>query len=157
MIAILVQEAEAFRCRCPPHLPVVLEEAVGEEDSEGDPRGLSLEAVGGVASGSRLASDKEEELLVAATLVDDLGDGEEEFDPDFLERMAEEGERALDREVEIASDLGSREGAYQDYLERMEEEAHLEQMRENPSPSYSPDLSRCPTPNYELFPDLFLA
>ena len=110
-----------------------------------------------MVSGSRLASDEEEESLVAATLVNDAGDGEEEFDPDFLERIADEEEVALNREVGIASDLGSMEGAYQDYLERMAEEAHLEQMRDNPSPDYSPDVSRCPTPNYELFPDLFLA
>ena len=47
MIAILVQEVEVFRCRCPPHLPAVLEEATDEEELEGDPQGLSLEAVGG--------------------------------------------------------------------------------------------------------------
>ena len=29
MIAILVQEVEAFRCRCPPHLPIVPEETPG--------------------------------------------------------------------------------------------------------------------------------
>ena len=90
-------------------------------------------------------------------LVDDAGEGEEEFDPDFLERMADAEEVALNREVGISLDLGSMEGAYQDYLERMAEETHLEQMRDNPSPDYSPDVSRCPTPNYELFPDLFLA
>ena len=101
---------------------------------------------------------KEEESLVAATLVDDAGEGEEEeFDQDFLEWMADEEEMALNCEVGLASDAGLMEGAYQDYLERMAEDAHLEQMRENPSPIYSPDVSRCPTPNYELFPDLFLA
>ena len=46
MITILVQEAEVFRCRCPPHLPIVPEETAEEEELEGDPRGLSLEAVG---------------------------------------------------------------------------------------------------------------
>ena len=156
MIAILVQEAEAFRCRCPPHLPIVPEETAEEEESEGNPRGLSLEAVGGVVASPRLSSDEEEESLVAATLVDDAGEGEE-FDPDFLERMADAEEVALNHEVGIALDLGLMEGAYQDYLKWMAEEAHLEQMRDNPSPNYSPDVSHCPTPNYELFPDLFLA
>ena len=95
--------------------------------------------------------------MAAATLVDDAGEGEEEFDPDFLEWMADAEEAALNHKVGIASDLGSMEGAYQDYLEHMAEEAHLEQMRDNPSPDYSPDVSRCPTPNYELFSELFLA
>ena len=157
MIAILVQEAEAFHCRCPPHLPTVPEETADDGESEGGSRRLSVDAVGGVVTGSRLSNDEEEESLVAATLVDDVGEGEEEFDQDFLERMADAEEVARDREVGIASDLGLMEGAYQDYLEQMAEEAHLEQMRDHPSPDYSPDVSRFPTPDYELFLDLFLA
>ena len=51
MIAILVQEAEAFRCRCPPHLPVVPEETTDDDESEGGSRRLSVEAVGGVVAG----------------------------------------------------------------------------------------------------------
>ena len=67
------------------------------------------------------------------------------------EENREAEELALNREVEIASDVGLMEDTYQDYLRRQVKDAHLEWMRENPSPVYSLDLSRCPLPNYELF------
>ena len=103
----------------------------------------SLEAVGGVELGPCLTSDEDKEASVVATLVADEEDREAE-------------ELALNRKVEVASDAGSMEDAYQDYLQRQAEDAHLERMRENPSPVYDLDLSRCPTPNYKLFRDLFL-
>ena len=124
MIAILVQEVEAFHCHCP-HLPIVPEEASDKEELKEGPQGLSLEAVGGLAPGSHFTSDEEEESLVVVTLVEDDGDGGEE-------------EWALNCEVEIVSDTGSAEGAYQEYLQHQVEDAHLERMRENPSLIYSP-------------------
>ena len=156
MIAILVQDVEAFHCLCAPHLPVVSEEATDKEEPKEGPRGLSLEAVRGVVLGSHFASDEEEESLVVATLVEDDGEGRGGDRSGLPQMDGGGGGDSSNHEVGIASDARSMEGAYEDYLERMAEDAHLERMREDPSPIYSLDLSCCPTPNYELFPDLFL-